>query len=90
MPERITSQTDEHTQVGESGIHVTVTELVAVGKPATIVPDIEVESGEFPREDFEDAPDKVGRSLKGRFAHVPYSSEDFIREKRREAELEDC
>ncbi|HET6381862.1 MAG TPA: hypothetical protein VFJ58_00600, partial [Armatimonadota bacterium] len=28
-------------------------------------------------------------SLRGRFAHVPFSSEDFIREKREEARRED-
>lgn len=43
----------------------------------------------FTREVFEDALDKVSRPVKGKYADVPYSSEDLIRDKRREAELED-
>ena len=46
-------------------------------------------SEDFTRETFEDALDKVSRPLKGRFAHVPYSSEDLIRDKKAEIELED-
>jgi hypothetical protein len=49
----------------------------------------EPEDKTFTRESFEDALDKVSRPLKGRLAHVPYSSDDLIREKREEAELED-
>ncbi len=48
-----------------------------------------VGSGTFTRETFEDALDKVSRPVKGKYAHVPYSSEDLIREKRTETELED-
>ena len=44
---------------------------------------------DFTREIFEGALDKVSRPVKGKYAHVPYSSEDLIREKREEAELED-
>ncbi len=44
---------------------------------------------DFTREVFEDALDKVSRPLKGRFAHVPYSSDDLIRDKKAEVELED-
>lgn len=43
----------------------------------------------FTRDVFESALDKVSRPLKGRFAHVPYSSDDLIRDKRAEVELED-
>jgi hypothetical protein len=43
----------------------------------------------FTREHFESALDKVSRPVKGKYAHVPYSSEDLIREKREEADLED-
>lgn len=43
----------------------------------------------FTRDAFENALDKVSRPLKGRFAHVPYSSDDLIRDKRAEVELED-
>ena len=44
---------------------------------------------DFTREAFEGALDKVSRPLKGRFAHVPYSSDDLIRDKRADVELED-
>lgn len=44
---------------------------------------------DFTREIFEGALDKVSRPVKGKYAHVPYSSEDLIRGKREEAELED-
>lgn len=43
----------------------------------------------FTRDVFEGALDKVSRPLKGRFAHVPYTSDDLIRDKRAEVELED-
>ena len=43
----------------------------------------------FSREDFEGALDKASRPLKGRLAHVPYSSDDLIKDKRKEVELED-
>jgi hypothetical protein len=50
----------------------------------------EADSEEFTREAFEGALDKVSRPLKGRFGHVPYSTDDLIRDKRADAELEDC
>ena len=37
----------------------------------------------------EDALEKVSRPVKGKYAHVPYSSEDLIRDKQIEVELED-
>lgn len=43
----------------------------------------------FTREVFEGALDKASRPVKGKYAHVPYSSEDLIRDKRKEVELED-
>ena len=46
-------------------------------------------SEDFTRDTFENALDKVSRPLKGRFAHVPYSSDDLIRDKRTDVELED-
>ena len=55
----------------------------------TVDPEAEAGSETFTRGDFEAAIDKVSRPLKGRLAHVPYSSEDLIRDKRQEAELED-
>jgi hypothetical protein len=44
---------------------------------------------DFTRDTFEDALDKVSRPVKGKYAHVPYSSEDLIRDKQKEVELED-
>ncbi len=46
-------------------------------------------SHSFSRQDFENALDKVSRPVKGKYADVPYSSEDLIRDKRAEVELED-
>ncbi len=43
----------------------------------------------FTREVFENALDKVSRPVKGKYADVPYSSEDLIRDKREEVGLED-
>jgi hypothetical protein len=57
--------------------------------PLRVVPESEVQEETFTRGDFEGALDRASRPLKGRLAHVPYSSEDFIREKRVEVELED-
>jgi len=62
-----------------------VSSTVVVANPAA---DTEPSRG-FSREDFENALDKASRPLKGRLAHVPYSSDDFIREKKEEVELED-
>ncbi len=49
----------------------------------------EAASEDFTEDALEDALDRVSRPVKGKYAHIPYSSEDFIRDKRREAELED-
>lgn len=87
MPQHLTQQTDDQAESSEDSVHVTAT--VWVGKPVTLVSLDEAQSADFTKEAFEDALDKVARPLKGRFAHVPYSSEDLIREKREEAELED-
>ena len=43
----------------------------------------------FTREDFEGALDKVSRPVKGKYADALPSSEEYIRDKRREAALED-
>lgn len=43
----------------------------------------------FTRATFESALDRVSRPVKGKYADVPYSSEDLIRDKRTEVELED-
>jgi len=44
---------------------------------------------DFTRETFEGALDKVSRPVKGKYADVLPSSEEYIRDKRREAERED-
>ncbi len=49
----------------------------------------EATTGTFTRDAFEDALDKVSRPVKGKYADVPYSSEDLIRDKRTEVDLED-
>ena len=78
MYEQATSQSDKRTSPSEGSVRVTSKVLAGVGKPAIIVPATEAQpSG------------KASRPLKGRFAHVPYSSEDLIKEKKKEAELED-
>jgi hypothetical protein len=57
--------------------------------PLRVVPESEVQEKPFTRGDFEGALDRATRPLKGRLAHMPYSSEDFIKEKKEEVELED-
>jgi hypothetical protein len=51
--------------------------------------DLETTSEIFTRETFEGALDKVSRTVRGKYADVLPSTEEFIRDKRREAELED-
>jgi hypothetical protein len=43
----------------------------------------------FTREVFENALDRVSRPVKGKYADILPSSEEFIRDKRQEADLED-
>jgi hypothetical protein len=43
----------------------------------------------FTREVFENALDKASRPVKGKYADALPSTEEYIRDKRREAELED-
>ncbi len=87
MPEQPTRQADE--QAGFSGERVHVNGTVLVGRPATIVSAAEGQSEELTHDNLDDALDKVSQPLKGKYAHVPYSSEDLIRDKKHEAELED-
>jgi hypothetical protein len=87
MPKQPIHQGDRQAKFRGERFHVTATALV--GRPATIVPDPDAESEEFTREVFEGALDKVSRPLKGRLAHVPYSSDDLIKDKRTDVELED-
>lgn len=62
---------------------------VWVPKPVKIAPAIDEKPEDFTEDVFEDALDRVSRSVKGKYADVPYSSEDLIRDKRTEVELED-
>lgn len=62
---------------------------VAVPGPAERTETVTVTSATFTRATFEDALDTVSRPVKGKYADVPYSSEDLIRDKRVEVELED-
>jgi hypothetical protein len=87
MSEQSTRQAHEQADYRGERVHVNGT--VLVGRPATIVPKGKPQPENFTKEAFEGALDKVSRPLKGRFAHVPYSSEDLIRDKRVEVELED-
>lgn len=87
-------QTDTGVEVEHTHDEVTITkgnnEIHVDSHVFTVYsPSKRTEADSFTRKRFEDALDKVSRPLKGRLAHVPYSSEDFIREKREEAELED-
>lgn len=68
----------------------------SVGTPFTLssvptwsVPVTDTGAENFAREDFEAALDKVTRPVKGKYADILPSSEEYIRDKRREVELED-
>ena len=80
---------ERETEVRFSGNVGRVTSVTNVNPGVVAVPATEDEAAVFTRADFEDALDKVSRPVKGKYAHVPYSSEDLIRDKRKEAELED-
>jgi hypothetical protein len=60
-----------------------------IQEPPETEHDVEATPETFTHETFEDALDRVSRPIKGKYADVPYSSEDLIREKRTEAQLED-
>lgn len=62
---------------------------VAVPGPAESTKTVTATSATFTRATFEDALDKVSRPVKGKYADALPSSEEFIRDKRREVELED-
>jgi len=63
--------------------------VTVIGPPLKVVPATDEESENFTEDVFEDALDKASRPVKGKYAHIPYSSEDLIREKREEVELEE-
>lgn len=62
---------------------------VAVPGPAERTETVTATSATFTRATFEGALDKVSRPVMGKYADLLPSSEEFIRDKRREAELED-
>lgn len=57
--------------------------------PFRRTPEPESQREAFTSGDFEDALDQVSRPVKGKYADLLPSSEEFIRNKRREVELED-
>jgi hypothetical protein len=61
---------------------------VWIGAPVEIGPVTDEESEDFTENTFEDALDKASRPVKGKYADTLPSSEEFIRDKRREIELE--
>jgi hypothetical protein len=63
--------------------------VTVIVPPLRVVPESRVQEETFTRGDFEDALDRASRPLRGRLAHVPYSSDDLIKEKKEEVELED-
>ncbi len=82
-----TRDTDNQPRASKDSQHVNA--RVWEGAPIKIGPATDEQSEDFTEDVFEDALDRASRPLKGKYAHIPYSSEDFIREKREEAELED-
>lgn len=86
---------EQVAEVTENEIEVTKGSLahpsssVSVAGPAGSIRTLAATSAGFTRDAFEDALDKVARPVKGKYADVPYSSEDLIRDKRAEVELED-
>lgn len=87
MPKQTENQADGHVE--PSGGHVHVDAVTLVGRPATIFPVAVAHSEELRRKGFRGALNEVDRPVKGKYADVLPSSEAFIREKRREAKLED-
>lgn len=62
---------------------------VAVPGPAGRTETVTATTATFTRATFEDALDRVSRPVKGKYADMLPSSEEFIKDKRREVELED-
>jgi hypothetical protein len=63
--------------------------VTAVVPPLRGIREAEPKNEPFTRGVFEDALDKVSRPVKGKYADILPSSEEFIRDKRKEVELED-
>ena len=86
-PAYLVPETDSRPAGSRQSIHVTA--KVLTGRPATIVPKADEESQNFTEDVFEKLIDRVSRPVKGKYADVLPSSEEFIRDKRKEVELED-
>lgn len=83
MPDQPTRQADRQAEFSGERVHVNAT--VLVGRPATIESATEARSEKITRGNFKDPSDKVSQPVKGKYTHVPYSSEDLIRDKKYEA-----
>lgn len=84
MPEQQARQTNEQAETSGERVHINA--AVLIGKPATIVP----ATDKHAEDTFEATPDKASHSTsRGKYAHVSYGSEDLIKDKRAEVELED-
>lgn len=66
------------------GTRVEVSSVVIPSEPQE-----EEAAEDFTREAFEGALDKAGRRIRGKYADVPTSSEEFARRKQEEIELEE-
>jgi len=87
MTERPTPETGDALTF--SGVIGHAEAFVIESAPLEAVPVTDEQREGFTRGDFEGALDKVSRPVKGKYADILPSSEEFIRDKRREAELED-
>lgn len=79
----------EMTEVEFTGSASRVAGVTIVTTPTIAAPSTDEQAIAFTRSDFEGALDKATRPVKGKYADVPYSSEDLIRDKKAEVELED-
>ncbi len=91
MGEDVLQVTGDEVEVTENQVEVTKGELKHVESHVFIAhTEREVgASGIFTRGAFEDALDKVSRPVKGKYAAILPSSEEFIKDKRTEVELEE-
>ena len=82
---------EQAVQERETQVRVTTGEGVTVSaRTFSAAPPGKTSTSElFTRGLFEDALDKVSRPVKGKYADSLPSSEEFIRDKRKEVELED-
>jgi hypothetical protein len=87
MSEQPTPATKDDLTFGGVIGHASV--VVIEGTPLEATPVTKEQREAFTREHFEGALDRASRPVKGRYADILPSSEDFIKDKRREAELED-